>query len=286
MRLRDVLALIRLPNVLTAPTDVAMGLAVSGAPWGGAIALLGASALAYAGGMALNDACDAPLDAVERPERPIPSGRVSRTAAFALAAVALLASLALAAAAGAHTFGVAVLLAAAIVLYDAAVKATVVGPLAMASCRALNVGLGIAVGPLVAPALPAAAVLFVYVLVLTMVSRFEVRTAPAAVVRGTALALAALLAVAALLIADTWPRHAAAGICGLVALVGWLAGPVRGALADPSPPRIIGIVKACVLGIVLLDAAFVAAAAGPARGLLVASALVPAYLLGRRFASA
>jgi len=286
MRLTDLFALVRLPNVFTAPTDVAMGLAVSGASWRGALTLFAASALAYAGGMALNDACDAPLDAVERPERPIPSGRVSRRTAFGLAAAALAASVALAATAGPRALAVSVLLVAAIVAYDAGLKATAAGPFTMAACRALNVGLGIAAGPLLTPALPAAAVLFGYVLVLTVVSRFEVRVAPGAVVRGATIAIGTLLAIAALLMEGAWPRHAAAGMIGLLALVAWLVSPVRAAWGDPSPRRIIGVVKACVLGIVLLDAAFVAAAAGPARGLVVASALVPAYLLGRRFASA
>ena len=78
-RLRSLLELVRLPNVFTAPADVVMGMAVSGAPLSPANALLLlASASAYAGGMALNDAFDAPLDAVERPERPIPSGRLAR----------------------------------------------------------------------------------------------------------------------------------------------------------------------------------------------------------------
>ena len=57
-----------------------VGAAISGAgepnwfvlPW-----LLLSSAGLYLGGMVLNDVFDARLDAVERPERPIPSGRVS-----------------------------------------------------------------------------------------------------------------------------------------------------------------------------------------------------------------
>src|SRR2546425_895448 len=72
--LTSLFELVRLPNIFTAPPDVAMGLAVSGAALtSSAATLLLASACAYAGGMALNDACDATLDARERPERPIPS---------------------------------------------------------------------------------------------------------------------------------------------------------------------------------------------------------------------
>lgn len=48
-----------------------------------------AMSLMYTGGMVLNDACDARLDAKERPARPIPSGRVSRRSAWIGATVLL-----------------------------------------------------------------------------------------------------------------------------------------------------------------------------------------------------
>lgn len=41
-----------------------------------------AMSLYYVGGMYLNDAFDAEIDAVERPERPIPSGRVARSTVY------------------------------------------------------------------------------------------------------------------------------------------------------------------------------------------------------------
>ncbi|MEM9882147.1 MAG: UbiA family prenyltransferase [Planctomycetota bacterium] len=48
--------------------------------------LMAAMSLLYVGGMVLNDACDARIDADERPGRPIPSGRVSRRSAWVGAA--------------------------------------------------------------------------------------------------------------------------------------------------------------------------------------------------------
>jgi len=56
----------------------------------GFLLLVGMS-LIYTGGMVLNDACDASLDAKERPARPIPSGRISRRSAWIAAAVLLMA---------------------------------------------------------------------------------------------------------------------------------------------------------------------------------------------------
>lgn len=287
MRLRDLFDLIRLPNIFTAPTDVAMGMAVSDAAFASWGALLfGASALAYAGGMALNDACDAPLDAIERPKRPIPSGRVTRRAAFAVAGIFLVGSLVLAAAAGPRPLVVAAALVMMIVIYDARAKATAFGPPAMAACRALNAGLGIATGVVSWAAMGPAVLLFAYVLVLTFISRFEVVAAPGSVVRGAGLSLAAVLLATGGLMVSWWGGAALGGILLLVLLGVWLGIPLRVALADPSPGRIISVVKASVLGIILLDAAFVAAARGGIIGLAVAALFVPAYLLGRRFASA
>jgi 4-hydroxybenzoate polyprenyltransferase len=284
---RALLELVRLPNVFTAPADVAMGLAVSGAALGPpAAALFLASACAYAGGMALNDAFDAPADALERPGRPIPSGRISRAAAFAAAAALLAASLALAAAAGTRSLRVAALLVAAIVVYDGLAKGGPVGPASMATCRALNVGLGMSAGAVGWATLGPAVTLFAYVLVITVVSRFEVLAAPTAVARGAVVAFGTLLVAMAGLVLACWGLPAAGSLVFLALLAAWLATPLRAAVADPAPRRIIGVIKASVLGIILVDATFAAAAAGLAAGLAVAALFVPAYLLGRRFASA
>ncbi len=83
--------LLRLPNLFTAMADVAMGFLFVRASWAwnpapinlrpiGAwvLALLAlASALLYAAGVVLNDVFDLERDRRERPERPLPSGRVS-----------------------------------------------------------------------------------------------------------------------------------------------------------------------------------------------------------------
>src|SRR5271165_3758836 len=85
--------LIRLPNVLTAAADSLAGwLLVGGAlsdarGW----APLGlASMVLYAAGMAINDVVDAKIDRLERPGRPIPSGRVSKHIGIAIGAGGLL----------------------------------------------------------------------------------------------------------------------------------------------------------------------------------------------------
>ncbi len=84
------LELLRPPNVTTAVGDVLAGFAVAGLgrpwilPW-----LLASTMCLYAGGVVLNDVFDLEIDRVERPERPIPSGRVSRQRAAILGSALL-----------------------------------------------------------------------------------------------------------------------------------------------------------------------------------------------------
>jgi len=285
-RLKTLFELVRLPNIFTAPADVIMGMAVSSASFAPShLSLLLASAFAYAGGMALNDAWDAPLDALERPERPIPSGRISRAAAFKVAAACFALCLGLAAVAGGRALLAAALLVVAIVAYDGFAKGTRAGPASMAACRALNVGLGAASG-IASQAFGPAALLFAWVFILTLVSRFEVMTAPVALVRGAAAAFAAVLVVSGALLAVRWGAAGAVGLVFLGALAVWLARPLRSALAEPAPRQIIAVIKAAVLGIILFDAAWAGAARGLVLGVLVAALFPPALVLGRRFASA
>ena len=82
---RPYLELLRPANVVTALADVLAGYAVAGLGDRRALYwLLGATACLYAGGVVLNDVFDRDIDRRERPERPIPSGRVSVAAASAL----------------------------------------------------------------------------------------------------------------------------------------------------------------------------------------------------------
>src|SRR5919106_4234732 len=75
----------RVSNLPTVWINTLTGIVLAG----GALAspltlpLLLAFSLFYVGGMYLNDAFDARIDAIERPERPIPSGAISARAVFA-----------------------------------------------------------------------------------------------------------------------------------------------------------------------------------------------------------
>ena len=92
----------------------------------------------YIGGMVLNDAFDAQIDARERPERPIPSGRISRRSAFVAGALLLLGGIAFAAATGSMLATLATtVLAIAVLAYDTVHSYTAASTVLLALCRAL-----------------------------------------------------------------------------------------------------------------------------------------------------
>ena len=139
--------LMRPANVVTAMADVLAGAAAAGTT-GGLPGLLLSTAALYAGGVVLNDVFDAKLDARERPERPIPSGRVSRGGAAALGGGLLALGVLLAGLVSHASFLVAAAVAAMVLLYDAWAKHHLLaGPLAMGACRGLNLLLGLSAAP-------------------------------------------------------------------------------------------------------------------------------------------
>jgi 4-hydroxybenzoate polyprenyltransferase len=147
--------LVRAPAALTVPGDGLAG-AAAGFPLGGRTAALTASSVClYWAGMALNDYVDRDVDAVERPARPIPSGRVSPRAALGTATALTAAGLAIAGAAGGtRALGVAVPLTCAVWAYDLGLKGTAAGPPVMAAARGLDIVLGAGVGGVGARCLP------------------------------------------------------------------------------------------------------------------------------------
>ena len=140
--------LLRLPNLLTVPGDPIAGFMLMGYPadsllW--VIPAAVASLLLYAAGLIHNDLCDLETDRRERPDRPLPSGRVSVGAARLALVVLAAAALGAAATAGWLALAAAGALLAAILVYNRFTKrCRVIGPLNMGLCRGLSLLLGAA----------------------------------------------------------------------------------------------------------------------------------------------
>ncbi|MEV4705262.1 SCO3242 family prenyltransferase [Actinoplanes sp. NPDC049316] len=274
--LRTLAELVRAPAALSVPGDVVAGAAAAGTLGARSAGLAGASVCLYWAGMAANDWADRDLDAVERPERPIPSGRISAPAALGVAAGLTAAGLALAGrAGGARAMAVAVPLAAAVWAYDLRLKNTAAGPAGMAACRALDVLLGASAGN-PARALPAAAAVAAHTWTVTELSRHEVAGSPGARLPAATLATTAAIAGAV----------AARATAPVTLLAGqYAAGYGRAQaklLTEPSAPHVRAAVGAGITVLPALQGALTARAGRTLTGLAVAAAAPLARLLARK----
>jgi 4-hydroxybenzoate polyprenyltransferase len=302
--------LVRLPNLPTALADVCLGALAAGAlpsRWLPFILLLAASGCLYSGGMVWNDYFDLEQDKKERPFRPLPSERVTRAEAARLGALLLVGGVLFAALAswaqrffdeGSRrlSFVLALLLVAAILLYNRWLKRTWAGPVGMGACRFLNVLLGVSVAgkltglPLAAEpphqgaglALHLALVVGAYVGGVTWFARTEARASSQAALRG-----AAVLILGSLGLALALPLHVAPGKSSLlfpyllVALGFALGVPLYRAVESPGPANVQGAVKRCLMGLIVLDALLATALAGSV-GLVILVLLAPSLYWNRK----
>jgi len=185
VKLRTLLTLGRTSNLPTVWSNLLSGVVLSGASFGagslGVLLVVGSAF--YEGGMFLNDAFDAELDARERPNRPIPSGQIAKSTVFVLG-FGLLGS-------GLLLLGVAPLLhvtrsglaawlaglatCAAVLVYNRWHKGHGWSPIVMGACRAglyATASLAVA-GTLGRAVLLGAGSLWLYIVGLTHIARFE-----------------------------------------------------------------------------------------------------------------
>ncbi|MFF8960643.1 SCO3242 family prenyltransferase [Streptomyces sp. NPDC014894] len=294
-RLQAWAELLRISALTTVPGDALTGAATLGLrPNRGTALALGASLCLYEAGMALNDWADRAEDAVDRPHRPIPSGRVTPAAALTAATLLTAAGLALASRAGRPALATATALTITVWSYDLRLKHTAAGPAAMGAARTLDLLLGATAArtphrSTPATALPAALALGVHTAAVTAVSRHEAHggstTAPLA-------ALATAAGLAALTTADptpgTGPAATARRLLRTALALRYartVATPCLHAALNPSPHLTRHAVGAGIRAMIPLQAALAARRPGPAAAVtaLALAALAPlARTLSRR----
>lgn len=283
--------LLRAGNVFTAASNVVVGYLIAGGSWQswkGPALLVASSMLLYEAGMVLNDWFDIEQDRRERPGRPIPSGRITPQAALRAGMLLLgggifFACLASGLAGSSRSAVVGILLALAVVGYDAGLKKLWWGPLVMGLCRSLGVLLGASLASQWPVTLWLVAIAIgLYTVGLTWFARAEARISPRRnLLVGSAIALAGMGLVA--LLPATRGIHLSWALWALLwtGLVGWAASACRRAITVPSPEHVQAAVARFIMMFVLIDSAICLAISGPGTALAILSLLIPMRLASR-----
>jgi 4-hydroxybenzoate polyprenyltransferase len=273
--------LIRFPSVFSAWSNILAAhlIATVGSPHWRLLALqLAITTCLYWAGMILNDCFDRRTDALERPGRPLPSGRIAPGAAWSAGFGLLVAGVSLGAVAGPGQLLLSALLATAIVAYDAGLKHGVMGPPAMALCRWLNWLLGLSAGLVLIPELLLALPVFLYTLSVTLLSGGEARDGNARAVLRAAIALAFAL-TAALALYPLGILHDPYALA-LTAVTGALL--IRRLLRlreDPTAARVRASVGFMLLCMIPLDALLLGGDGQRLAALALLLLLVPGWFL-------
>ncbi|MGD0518587.1 MAG: UbiA family prenyltransferase [Thermoguttaceae bacterium] len=296
---RDYLELMRLPNVFTSMADVAMGFLfvreLAGAidAWLLGI-LLASSSLLYIAGVVLNDVFDLELDSHQRPYRPLPSGRISPSAARRLGWGLLFAG---AASGWAAAFligdmlpgAIAVILVISILIYDAGLKFTALGPVLMGACRMFNVLLGMSAagGPFGTENWVVAGAIGLYIVGVTWFARTEnTRSSRTHLALST---VVMMLGIALLSSLPHWserinpllheePQRWWLLMLILGLLIGWRC--LR-AIIEPGPAQVQAAVAQSIISLIILDAAACYVVRDVFWSAMILVLLLPAMFLGK-----
>ena len=288
------LQLMRPANCVTAVADVLAGVAISGylsdsnlftfAFFKPILLLCVATIGLYGGGVVFNDVFDAELDAVERPERPIPSGHIKKIEAKILGIFLLSLGCITALMVSFTAAYIAVLIVASSLVYDKWGKhQNFIGPINMGLCRGLNLLLGISILPaMVLPYRGLALVPIIYIAAITMISRGEVHGG-----KKTTLYFAAFLysMVIGCILYFAWLQATLLFTIAFIVAFGiMIFQPLVKAIKEPVGRNIGKAVKAGVLALILMNAAWAAAFGQLYLALFIVLLLPLSVKLGKYFA--
>jgi len=291
------LHLMRPANVITAIADILAGFAISGAGlqlfsspideaslFYSLLWLILATVGLYGGGIMFNDVFDAELDTIERPERPIPSGKASVVSASIVAVILLIIGILASWQVSALSGIIAIVVALLAVLYNAWGKhQTIFGPVNMGLCRGGNLLLGVSVVPVALQGLWFIALIpVIYIAAITMISKGEVHGGNKKNMLGGAVMYTIIL-VSIMLLAFyseiSWWQ-----VLPFVILFAFLIyRPLIKALRKQEPQLIGKAVKAGVLSLIVLNASIATVFAGWVYGLAVLLLLPLSFLIAKFF---
>jgi hypothetical protein len=284
--LKSYLQLTRPANLVTAIADILAGMAIAQFTFSSfdPVFLVLSTLGLYGGGVVMNDVFDAKLDATERPERPIPSGRVPLRSATMMGLSFLFMGILAAALFSFESGLIAITIALLTVIYNRFAKHHVfLGPLTMGMCRGENLILGMSVLPESIQRWGLIALLpIAYIGAITLISQDEVHGGK----RRTLYIAAVLYLIVLTAQVIISQRHGNLFITlPFVFLHAWLIGrPLWNAIQNPVGPLIGKAVKAGVVSLIVMNASWCMAFGLWPVALAVLALLPLSILLARVFA--
>ncbi|NET35990.1 MAG: UbiA-like protein EboC [Cyanothece sp. SIO1E1] len=292
MKLRYYISFIRPANVVTAIADIIAGAAIAGAlsetlSSVGDLSLLILSTIGlYGGGIVFNDIFDLEQDRIERPERILPSGKLSLSGAITFGSLLLLLGILAAALVSLVSGAIAFLVGVLALSYDKFSKhVQVLGPLNMGLCRAGNLMLGVSIIPAAVSELwwlGIIPVLFISAVTLTSQKEAEGNN-KTSVALALALDVAILIILLLLVRLTDFRLELAALFMAMWFLMN--ASAKYKAITNNVPKNIMNAVRMGVLSLIPLDAAMAAGFSGKLwLGLVVLLLLPLSIALAKKFA--
>ena len=277
-------------NIVTSVADVLAGITISGYIFGPEIDFLAMILLClstiglYGGGIVFNDVFDFELDKIERPERAIPSGAVKLSEAIVLGLILLVFGIASAFLHSMLSGIIAILIAVCALVYNKFSKHhPFIGPLNMGTCRGLNLLLGVSI---VAYSLNnsyiIAVVHLIYIFSITIISRGEVHGS-----NKNKLFLGAFLyaLVIGVMLFFAWQKEQILLALIFIVPFAWMIfRPLFRAIQEPIGKNIGLAVKAGVISLILMDAAWAAVFGSLGLAFFILILLPLSIWLSKRFA--
>lgn len=321
-KLLDYFRLMRISLLPTAWSNVLMGFAISLLPgatphqWWALLFLLMCCSCLYLAGMVMNDICDYEADCKERPERVLPSGNIEIKQAQRLFFVLAFAGILFSWLAtrvnnsySASSVGPALALLCLICVYNFRAKDSPLGPVVMGLCRTMNVLLGcslVSTAPVVlgfgSAQLYVAGCIGLYVAGITWLAREEHQlSSRGGLILGAALMGSAIILLAIFPFTEAWsfnyilnheslasPANVSRHQMMFVGLLAIMMFPVIRhvlvAVSTQSSRDVKQAVVVSLLTIIMIDASicYLVSPTTPAYALMVASLIVPTFLMCRR----
>ena len=277
-------------NVETSVADVLAGIAMSGYFLSGninyrSVFLLCISTVGlYAGGIVFNDIFDAELDKKERPERAIPSGAIGISEAVILGCLLLIIGIISALSFSLFSGIIAFAIAIAALIYNKFSKHySFLGPLNMGLCRGMNLWLGLSILSYSFNQWQILGIIpLMYIFSITMISQGEVHGG-----NTRNLYIGGILYLVVICFILTVSRIQENLLLTLVFLLPFafmILSPLFKAIEDPIGKNIGKAVKAGVISLILMDAAWAAAFGSVYAAIAIACLLPISIWLSKRFA--